>query len=283
LWPKLSMPRKKKIKYEEKTNHNKRGALSKEDKEFILANAGIKSDEQIAAHIKRDVSKVREVRVKETVADRAGKIATDDLIRIREELYLEPEWEMTKKSMSREELAVFEHNYIEFMRQFKGDVLPTERKQIFSCLMTQIKLLRHNLEEKRAEQELDRLRILLDRERDKESPNEELVGQLYAQINGAMAGSKVRSDQYKVLSDKFSSGLKEIKGTREVRIQKFEETKETFIGILHQLEDDDRRKSVAIEQFIMGEGTKNELKRLSEYHTYMDGRVDKPILDGETV
>ena len=286
------MPRKK-IKYETKTNHNKRGNMSAADKEYVLANVGIKSDEEMAEHLKRTVDKIRDVRVRLVVGNKSLQGKEEVGIRIREELHNEPEWQMIKKSMSPEELSVFEYNYIDLLKQFKGDVLATERKQIMLCLNTQIKLLRHNLAAKRAETELERMQIMLERELDKpvkvargseETPRDEtMIQTLSAQINGAVSASKVRASEYKDLSDKFSSTLKELKGTRDQRIQKVEDNKETFIGLLRKFEEDDLRKSVAIEQFIMGKGVEAEKTRLGELHTYMDGRVDRPILDSESI
>jgi hypothetical protein len=276
------MPRKSKW---DKSNHNARGPMKQADIEYIYANAGIKSDEDIAAHLKRTPEKIREIRIRHQALNKQGSIDVEDAIRLREALYAEPEWELIKKSMNREELAVFEKNYMDLMRQFNGDVFPTERKQIISLLNTQIRLIRINLEDYRAEKESARFGILLEEELDKpvDERNEDKIKELHALVNGCSAASKARSDQYKTLTDKFEAGIKGLKGAREQRIQKAVENKESAIGLLKQLSEEDAKKSVMLEQFIMGEGVKSEKKRLAEYHTYMDGRVDKPVLDSETV
>ena len=78
--------------------------------------------------------------------------------------------------------------------------------------------------------------------------------------------------------------LKDLKATREQRIKRLEDSKETFVGWIKMLIDDpefSRGLGVAMEKMRMS--SENEKARLSEYHQYEDGGIDQPFLTPETV
>lgn len=279
------MPRKSKDAAHKRVNHNKVGVLSVKDKEYIAAQAGLKSDEEIGAEIKRSTETVMKFRVQHLAANKGDKTKIADNIRLKEELRQEPEWALTKKNYSPEELSLFEFSYIQLINQFKGDVLPTERKQIFMALNTEIKIYRHNAEVKRTQIEIERMELMLDAELDKDNNirDDDMIQAITGQINGARSAAVQRAKEYNDLAKQFTESLKSLKGTREARLQKAEDNNQKMVGLLRKLEEEDMRKSVALEQFIMSEAVKSEKKKLGQLHTFMDGRVDPPILDSETV
>lgn len=89
---------------------------------------------------------------------------------------------------------------------------------------------------------------------------------------------------YKELLDKKSSLLREVKGTREQRIKRVEDSKETIGTYLASLIDNtDMRRALGIEVEKFRLATKIEYQRLSDYHTYIDGSVEQPILNTENI
>jgi hypothetical protein len=77
---------------------------------------------------------------------------------------------------------------------------------------------------------------------------------------------------------------KDLKATREQRIQKLENNKSTMAGLIEKvLRDPDffEEQGKYIEKMRMA--LEKEKERLSDYHKYEDGTVDQPLLTPDTV
>jgi len=78
--------------------------------------------------------------------------------------------------------------------------------------------------------------------------------------------------------------FRDLKGTREQRIAKLENNKETFSELVSKLNRDPNFKeeqSLYMEKMRLA--TLSEKERLADYHTYEDGDVDRPFLNSDTV
>jgi hypothetical protein len=78
--------------------------------------------------------------------------------------------------------------------------------------------------------------------------------------------------------------LKELKGTREQRIKRLEDSKETFASWIQALvQHPDMREELGVEMEKMRLSMEKERVRLAEYHKYEDGLVDQPFLTPDSV
>ena len=78
--------------------------------------------------------------------------------------------------------------------------------------------------------------------------------------------------------------LKDLKATREQRIKRLEDSKQTFIGWVRNLmTNHEVRHEIGTEMEKMRLATNKEAERLSEYHQYEDGTVDQPFLTPDSV
>ena len=78
--------------------------------------------------------------------------------------------------------------------------------------------------------------------------------------------------------------LKEMKGTREQRIKRLEDSKQSFTSwVASMLQDPELMKTYGIEMEKMRLAMKKEEERLSALHQYEDGTVDQPFLTPDTV
>ena len=78
--------------------------------------------------------------------------------------------------------------------------------------------------------------------------------------------------------------LKDLKATREQRIKRLEDSKQTFIGWVRNLmSNPDTRREIGIEMEKMRLAMNKEAERLSEYHKYEDGLIDQPFLTPDSV
>ena len=75
-----------------------------------------------------------------------------------------------------------------------------------------------------------------------------------------------------------------MKGTREQRIKRLEDSKQSFTSwIAHLMQNPEILKSYGIEMEKMRLAMIKEKERLSEFHTYEDGQIDQPFLTPETI
>lgn len=263
----------------------KSGPLGNEDKKYIERMCLTKTDEEIARHLRRTNDKVREYRLQFLTANPHIKIHHNDKNEVIEALHNDPEWDFIKKQFTKDELVLFENSYAKLMTQFKNDILETERKQIIHAITLEIFIHRHNTDRMLAQMDIERLEIILQREykRPEVDKNIELITNLESQLQAARSSTNSRTKELKDLMDKHSSIIKDLKGTREQRIAKVERSKETFIGLLRMLEQDDMRQSIGVEMNLMTAAIEKEKRRLSVYHSYQDNSTDRPILNHETV
>jgi ribosome maturation protein Sdo1 len=78
--------------------------------------------------------------------------------------------------------------------------------------------------------------------------------------------------------------LREMKGTREQRIKRLEDSKQSFISwVANMMQDPETMKQYGIEMEKMKMAMLKEKERLSAFHKYEDGLVDQPFLTPDTV
>jgi hypothetical protein len=91
------------------------------------------------------------------------------------------------------------------------------------------------------------------------------------------------SERYESYMMRQSAMLKELKGTRDQRVKVLENSRQSFLGFLRLLAEDDRRREIGDEAGMMVAATEVAAERLRQPHTYADGATDQPILTPEDV
>jgi recombinational DNA repair ATPase RecF len=173
------------------------------------------------------------------------------------------------------------------MHQFKYDVLPTERMQVIEVCRLDILISRALTKINEIKSRVDSMGREIELERqagDLDDSDKMRIQQLDMNRIAAETAHVNYSKDYKELLDRRNGLFKEIKGTREQRIKRIEESKETIGTMLAALIDNPqmrRQLGIDLEKFRLA--TKIEYERLSEYHTYLDGKVEQPILNSENI
>jgi archaeosine-15-forming tRNA-guanine transglycosylase len=194
-----------------------------------------------------------------------------------------------------QEVDFIEKKFAIIMSQFNSDVLATERTQIIQMLKFEILMQRNMKSSKRVNQEIRRGIIRLNElyaeikqkkidgvdasaERDQATRLEEVLA-------AQRTGQTYRSKEYIDLQKQASSLMEELKATRQQRVTKNADSVKNFISIVKSLQDEesDSVKTEGRELELMRLAQTKERNRLSEYHNFMDGSLDKPILNEDTV
>lgn len=264
----------------------KRGPISQEEKKKIELWIETKTDKEIGLLLRRQPEVIQMHRV--AIMANAPHVVENRKkgVGIKENLRAHPQWKHFKEQFTREEMILFESSYVELVGQFDANILPTEQKQIFQAITLEIFINRHNKERHDNQKDIERLKKMQEDiynipQEQRSNADKELLTGIINQIQAMQATSQSKTKEYKDLSDKYSNILKELKGTREQRIQKIENSGQKFTGLLRQLDEEDFRKRTGVTMNLMDAAADQERRRLSEYHTYMDGEVDKPLLRPE--
>jgi hypothetical protein len=78
--------------------------------------------------------------------------------------------------------------------------------------------------------------------------------------------------------------LKDLKATREQRVKRLEDSKQTFVGWVRNLmSNQEVRHQLGVEMEKMRLAANAEAERLTEYHKYEDGQVDQPFLTPDSI
>lgn len=261
----------------------KKGRLSRTEWNYIESWAEKKTAGEIAKDLDRDIESVLHY------LKRIGKSPNKkDAFETQAEYDIKsrPFWANLKKQFSTDELDLFLYHWKQIIAQFRRDVLHTEEQQILDVIKMEVLMNRALIEQQTTISHIDEMERLVRIEEQKPAAerDKEYYFSLQRQISSLKAAKEALSKDYKELQTKKSALLKEIKGTREQRVQKLENNKKTFSAFVNQLLSDP--------EFYYKQGREMELMRLasrgvqnqlSEYHTYMDGSVDIPLLTPEAV
>ncbi len=236
----------------------------------------------IATHLDRDPASVESY-----VKDKIGNTTLDDReIEALHDLQNRPFWKDLEKQFSEEELQSLLYHWGRIITQFRDDVLPTEELQIIDAIKLEILMNRALIGQQDNMRSIDQFQdaVTVEKNKDLELQDKDYIYNLERQIAVCRAAQDSLTRDYKDLQTKKAAMLKDLKATREQRIKRLEDSKQTFIGWVRNLmSNPDTRREMGIEMEKMRLAMKQEEKRLSEYHQYEDGGIDQPFLTPDTV
>ena len=260
----------------------KKGRFSKTEQEFIRENHKKMSTLEIATHLDRDP-----ISIESYVNEKIGNTTLDDReIEALHDLQNRPFWKDLQKQFSEEELQSLLYHWGRIITQFRDDVLPTEELQIIDAIKLEILMNRALIGQQTNMKSIDKYEELVTDEKGKalEIQDKDYIFILERQIAVCRAAQESLTREYKDLQTKKAAMLKDLKATREQRIKRLEDSKQTFIGWVRNLmSNPEVRQEIGTEMEKMRLATNKEAERLSEYHKYEDGMLDQPFLTPDSV
>lgn len=263
----------------------KRGKLSLEERAFITENCSIMTVEQIADELNRTIEPIvrfiKENNLLKTEVDAA--IAEDVMLRkmLRKRSY----WDSLTRQLNPSELAYFEEQWVTYMKQLKGDVLPTEEMQLKQYIIMDI-LMGHCLEKRKQLQEsIDELTINIKLEKQKAdgTRDEAQIVIWETMLSQAITAAGAFYRDYTSLSDEVKKINKELKGTREQRVKQIQDSKVNWSSLAKRWDEATFREEMGQEAELHRLASEAARNRLTEYHTFGDGMVDRPMLIPEVI
>jgi len=258
----------------------KRGRISKDEERIIERLMKDVPVEDIAAELDRDVNSVEEF-IKRKF--RRGLSSEEEAAYSLED---RPYWIELRQQFTEDELELFKYHWSRIISQFKDDVFPTEELQVVDVIKLEIlmnRCLKANKENIEQINTYDKM-IKDERSRDKDQQDMDYILNLERQVASLRASQESLNKDYRELQAKKASMLREMKGTREQRIKRLEDSKQSFTSWVAQLiQNPDLIKKYGIEMEKMRLAAEKEKQRLTNFHKYEDGVVDQPFLTPDTV
>lgn len=266
----------------------RRGRMSREERAYIVENAEKQTPEQIAKSLDRTVEMVREF-IKDNVGVAPDKAAPGE-ITLRKELRATAEWVELQRQFTDGELRYFEEKYTSWLTQLKDNYTQSEETQIFLLLKNEILINRNLADKKRATGDMARMQTMLDDIYNKypdgtemSDSDKQLAANINEQLSATRAALSARTTELMNLQKCHSDLMKQLKATRDQRLNRVEASKDSFIEIIKDLMSEERRLKEGEHMELMRMAAEKEKERLSGYHTYADGNVDRPFLNSDTV
>lgn len=263
----------------------KRGQLSLDEEQFIRENIGKLTIDQIADQLNRNVDPInRYINEQRLLISDDEKSDSDYLKR---KLHSKTFWTEIERQFDEDsgELEYFEDTWVSLIRQFREDVLPAEELQIKQFITIDILINRSMKERKRHIAETEKLQKQVDKEYEKLETERDIpkLASLETQLSFARNSIASYTNEYTKLLNEQQKISKDLKATREQRIKRIEDGKSSWVGLIRMLEDEAIREKEGREMEIIAMATEKAKQKLYEYHSYADNKIDRPILNDQSV
>ena len=256
-----------------------KGPITNEDKKFISDNAGKLNPSDIAKALNRNPkSIVKYMKENGLMKNYVSSYYSNN------SLSKTPYWHELIKQFDEEELKLFEYHWEKVISQFQDDILHTEELQVLDMIKMELLANRSLSNQSQIKKQIDELRQDIMTLKLSKTKDHDRIDVKESQIAVLYSTYETLGKDYSNLLKEKSNIFKTLKATREQRYKQIENSKESLLDwVKTMIENKDKRNIAGMEMEKMRLATKEEYIRLSEYHTYADGVVEKPILNSDTV
>ena len=258
----------------------KKGRISNSDGRTIARLIDSMTVEDIASKLDRSVDSI------EDYIKRELKVGLSRIEVAAYSLEDRPYWRELEAQFTSDELELFKYHWSRIISQFKDDVFPTEELQVVDVIKLEILMNRCLKGNKENIEQISTYEHMIqdERSRDKDQQDHDYIINLERQVASLRASQESLNRDYRELQAKKGAMLKEMKGTREQRIKRLEDSKQSFTSwVASMMQDPDLMKKYGIEMEKMRVAMNREQDRLAQLHKYEDGTIDQPFLSPDTV
>lgn len=262
----------------------KRGVLSLEDRAYIIQHTTDQTVAEMAQALNRTVEPIQKF-VDEQYLEHRGMSAEEEVFaRLKRKLSTRPYYDEIREQLTSSELEYFIKMWAETIHQFREDVLPTEEMQIKQYLILEVLMNRSMKERKKHLDDLEKIERELERLYKVPIENRDVgrIDSLETRMTFLRNAIGSYTTEHTKLSGDAQKISKDLKATRDQRIKIVESSKDTWAKYLRLLENEEERERAGHEIELMKLAKEKVKEDLNEWHKYMDGGVDLPILNAET-
>lgn len=267
----------------------KRGRLGNVEMAYIRKNVQEKGIDEVGRYLNRDPVMIR-LWVRNNMAidigDSGETVSIEEKV-IRNEFRNTLEYKQLKDEFLDKEVEFFEHRYAKLVSQFKGDMLPSEETQLFLLIKYEILINRNLKDRRRALTDIEdlesRVQNLYGQEKELKEKEKDQLKNMEMQIVAARNAIDTKNSEFDKLTARHSAISKELKMTRDQRLSKIENGKQSFMDLIKSLQEEKVRKQMGDDAELMVIAENLERNRLAKEYVYADGASDRPLLSVDTV
>lgn len=264
----------------------KRGQLSVTEREFITDNCFKLSIKDMAKACNRTVTPIKRFLEDNRLAHSQMSKKETAIVQLKDKLELKHYWKELQLHFFDDELEYFEEQWTHLMHQFREDLTAAEENQVIKLITTDILINRSLREKKSLAISLNKRQKMIDKICDGDNASAEAlmaIAEAETFMELTRAQIKNLTKEHNDLLDKYQKLHKDLKVTRDQRKRVADDGKKTWSDLLKLVEDEDAKEKEGEMAAIISHAAEKSLEKMSEYHSYIDGEVDIPILNSNTV
>jgi len=250
--------------------------------EYIQENVGKKTVKDIAGHLGKKPSTIRDV-IQDHGFSESQRINERDKARIEKVLKTKSLYKSIKSQLSPEELDFFVEEWISAMIQFQEDMLPTEESELRDLIMIGILKNRVMAENREVIVRRERLEHDLEHEEGLQTQDLQKIMEIKQELATISALVSNNLKTFRELIDKSDSARKNLRASRTQRIQRVDDAKRNFTEWLRLISEYENRAQVGREMDIMKQSMEQQEEKLSQPYIYANNKIDLPVLNHQTI
>lgn len=262
------------------------GRLSQKDINFLKENGAKLTVEEIATQLNRHEETVRKWLNDNKIKNIEYYDTNEERSKIKNQLLGEIFWKQTQDQYTERERDYFIAQYCEHILQLEklSPVEYTEKMQIMHMIRQEILLDRLLTNQKRAYDQMQEFEREMDNmKKDGDPKNEGRISNLARKIEGCHHIFTSYTKELKAIQEQIDKSRSSIGATREQRIKDIKEVAKDFAKVVANLQSQKFRQEEGAEINVFKAAMEVEKRKLSEWHTYADGKEDIPLLTPEIV
>jgi len=263
----------------------KRGKLSLKERSFIKENCHQLDIAQLAERCNRTEAPIRRFLKDHRLTHSQMSKKDTAITELKDKLQLKHYWKELQMHFFDDELIYFEEQWTHLMHQFREDLTAAEENQVIKLITTDVLINRTLRETKKLAIGLDKKQTLINKLYEGEpTPDQMLMAvDMETGMEITRAHLKNLTKEHNELLQKYQQLNKDLKATRDQRKKVADDGKKTWSDLIKMVEDEDIRDREGEMAAIISYAAEKSFDKMSEYHEYIDGSVDTPILNEKTV
>lgn len=259
----------------EVTPIKKNGPFSNKELDYLRRNINTLTPQEMADELGRNVNTVIS-----HLSEMDSKGSKAEILNLSKRA----DWPLIKKQLSKDEQAIFEWHWKNIVQQFKEEIYHTEGMQVVNAIKHEILANRVLSDQQRVLNNIEELNAKVCQEMEEDNPDMRKIDMMEKQISSLCMVQEANNREYRENSKKLSEILTALKGTREQRISKVEDSKTNWTVLMKRLLEDPRmKKDWGVYAEKMRLAKYEEVKRLGKLHRYENGEYDMPVYSSTTL
>ena len=269
----------------------KTGPPSDKEREYLMENCFTMTEKELAKNLNRSIKWIRknlpEIQKKATYT--TYKDEKEIQQEIKKNIETTETWAVITREFTEDEMRLFKEKYKYFYSQFKGDLTPIEENQIMQVVKQEVLMSRELIDRRTISESI--LELEQEYREMKNIPREDLTdedrerkGQIQELLSSYRASKQNAYNAYIKFQEKQQALVRDLKSTRDQRINKVDDTKNvSWIDVLKKLGSDKEKDMIGMAMEVGKKSYESEKERMSKEHQFTNGQPGKLLFNSETV